>query len=263
MEHICCERHDALLLVTLQRGKANALNGAMVEELNSAFDQAAGDESIRGVVLLSGCRGFFCGGFDVNEVFDYDRETMTLFFARFIDLYETVHLLPKPVVAAISGHAVAAGAVLALSSDLRIVERGEYSFALNEINFGVVLPPGIIRMVLTTIPPGTARELLLSGAPLRPERAFELGIANELLEPAQARERALERCLDLAHKPKGTFAGLKHTLRELAGHRVSPGDRNLEAFMDHWFSEDSRLLRRKLAADLKSRKPGTSHPSNR
>jgi enoyl-CoA hydratase/carnithine racemase len=262
MEHIRCERHDVLLLVTLQRGNANALNGAMLEELNSAFDQAASDESIRGVVLLSGCREFFCSGFDVGEVFDYDRETMTLFFARFMDLYETAHLLPKPVVAAVSGHAVAAGAVLALSSDLRIVERGEYRFALNEINFGVVLPPGIIRMVLTTIPPGVARELLLSGAPLRPERTFELGIANELVEPGQARERAVGRCLDLAHKPKDAFAALKHSLRELAGHRISPGDRNLEALTDHWFSEDSRLLRAKLAADIKSRKSGTSRQSS-
>jgi enoyl-CoA hydratase/carnithine racemase len=258
MEHIRCERRDVLLVVTLQRGKANALNGAMVEELNSAFDEAARDESIRGVVLVSGCRDFFCSGFDVHEVFGYDRETMTLFFARFIDLCETVYLLPKPVVAAVSGHAVAGGAILALSCDLRIVERGPYSFALNEINLGVVLPPGIIRMVLTAIPPGVARELLLSGAPLNPERTFELGIANELVEPCKALERAMERCLDLARKPQGAFAALKHTLRELAGHRVSPGERNLEEFMEHWFSSDSRLLRNTLAAEIRSRAPKSS-----
>jgi enoyl-CoA hydratase/carnithine racemase len=254
MQHIQCERTDVLLLVKLRRGKANALNGSMVEELNAAVDEAARDDQIRGVVLASDTPNFFCGGFDINEVFQYDRETMTLFFARFIDLYETLHLLPKPVVAAVSGHAVAGGAVLAISCDTRIFARGTYRFALNEINLGAVLPPGVIRMVLSTVTHGIARDLLLSGDALTPERALEAGIAKEIAEPAALRERAAGLCLELANKPQKAFAIVKQSLRALAGHSVGSGDRHaLESFIDQWFSEESRSRRKALAADLSAK----------
>src|SRR5215208_3927772 len=104
MELIKIEINDGLLIATMSRGKANALNGAMVEELNRAFEDAENNESVRGVVLASDRAKFFSGGFDVSEVFQYDRETMTEFFGRFIDLYERMISLPKPVVAAVHGH---------------------------------------------------------------------------------------------------------------------------------------------------------------
>jgi enoyl-CoA hydratase/carnithine racemase len=254
MQHIQCERTGVLLAVKLRRGKANALNASMVEELNVAVEDATRDDQIRGVVLASDAPNFFCGGFDINEVFHYDRETMTLFFARFIDLYETLHLLPKPVVAAVSGHAVAGGAILALSCDTRILARGPYRFALNEINLGVVLPPGIIRMVLGAVSQGIARDLLLSGDAISPERALEAGIAREIVEPAAVQERALAVCFDLANKPQKAFAAFKQTLRDLAGHSSSGGDRNaLESFINQWFSDESRSRRKVLVADLSAK----------
>jgi enoyl-CoA hydratase/carnithine racemase len=120
MEFIKCERDGSLLVLKLARGKANALNGAMVEELWAAVSEAAASDEVRAVVLASRSPRFFSGGFDVAEVFRYDRETMTAFFGRFIDLYEGLYHLPKPVVGAISGHAFAGGAVLALTCDLRV-----------------------------------------------------------------------------------------------------------------------------------------------
>src|ERR1044072_5884085 len=86
MEYIKTENNEGLLIVKMARGKANALNTAMVEELNAALDHAASDENVRGVVLASDRPKVFSGGFDVLEVFAYDRETMTEFFGRFIDL---------------------------------------------------------------------------------------------------------------------------------------------------------------------------------
>ena len=150
MEHIKVEINEGLLVVTMARGKANALNGAMVGEL-SRDRRCQANESVRGVVLASDRAKFFSGGFDVAEVFQYDRETMTEFFGRFIDLYEGMISLPKPVVAAVSGHAFAGGAVLALASDARVMAEGEFGFALNEINLGLALPPGMIRMAVGAV----------------------------------------------------------------------------------------------------------------
>jgi enoyl-CoA hydratase/carnithine racemase len=132
MNHIRTETSENLLIVAMARGKANALNAAMVEELNVAVKEAAHNTDIRGVVLASDRPKFFSGGFDVMEVFNYERETMTEFFGQFIDLYEGLVNLPKPVVAAISGHAFAGGAVLALACDVRVMAEGPFGFALNE-----------------------------------------------------------------------------------------------------------------------------------
>src|SRR5258708_50172 len=113
MPSIRTDNTDGILMVTLSRGKANALNAAMLEELHGAMAQAHAPD-VGGLVLASDRPKFFSGGFDVKEVFQYDRETMTSYFGSFMDLYEDLFRLPKPVVAALSGHAVAGGAVLAL-----------------------------------------------------------------------------------------------------------------------------------------------------
>src|SRR5579862_9610584 len=101
MEHLQAERDGTLLILTLSRGKANALNMALVDELAGAVAAAATDDSVRGLVLASGQPGFFSAGFDVREVFGYDCDGMAKFFGRFIDLYESLYRSPKPVVAAL------------------------------------------------------------------------------------------------------------------------------------------------------------------
>src|SRR5580704_17400511 len=100
MEHILSERDGSLLILTLARGKANALNAALLQELHDAVTAAAADDSVRGLVLASNRPRFFSSGFDVREVFGYDPPGMTHFFGRFIDLYESLYRFPKTVVAA-------------------------------------------------------------------------------------------------------------------------------------------------------------------
>src|SRR5215212_4102875 len=151
MEHIKSETNEDLLVVTMSRGKANAINGEMVDEMCVAIKEAGSNESVRVVVLASDRAKFFSGGFDVREVFEYDRETMADFFGRFIDLYEGMMRLPKPIVAAVSGHAFAGGAVLALACDTRVMAEGEFGFALNEINIGLALPRGMVRMAINAV----------------------------------------------------------------------------------------------------------------
>ncbi|HWP41600.1 MAG TPA: enoyl-CoA hydratase/isomerase family protein, partial [Blastocatellia bacterium] len=198
MEHIKTDLHEGLLIVTMSRGKANALNGAMVDELLAALGEAEANEGVRGVVLASDRPRFFSGGFDAREVFQYDRETMAAFFGRFIDLYEGLMLLPRPVVAAVSGHAFAGGAVLALASDARVMAEGEFGFALNETNLGIVLPQGMMRMAIRAMGAAIARELVLEGRTLTPRQALETGLAGELASVETLLERASRRAHALA-----------------------------------------------------------------
>lgn len=252
MEHIKTENREGLLIVSMARGKANPINDGMVEELNAVIGDAAKNESVRGVILASDRPKFFSGGFDVSEVFNYDRDKMSAFFGRFIDLYEGLIKLPKPVIAAVSGHAFAGGAVLALACDARVMAEGNSGFALNEVNIGLVLPPGMIRMAVGAVGAAKARELVLEGRALTPAEAFEAGLARELAPAESVLDRAIARARELSEKPPLTYARAKRNFVEVAGLLSPGGDRQfLDRFIEHWFSPESVQHKQALIASLR------------
>jgi enoyl-CoA hydratase/carnithine racemase len=250
MPDIQCRRDGELAIIELARGKANALNAAMVDELLAATGAAAADASVRGIVLASARPRFFSGGFDLEEVFSYDPAKMTEFFGHFIDLYELLLAAPKPVIAAVSGHAVAGGAVLSLACDFRVMAQGDFHFALNEVALGVVLPEGVHRMVFHAVGTQHAASLLLAGEAIRPQRAYEIGLAAELAAPEQVLPRAISRARALAAKPASAYAAIKRMLRASAGDRQC-----LPRFIEQWFSPESVASRRALAEKVKAPAP--------
>lgn len=251
MEFINVTRNGELLIITLARGKANPLNAAMVEELINAFGTAT-SEGIRGVVLASDRPKFFSSGFDVSEVFQYDRERMARFFGRFIDLYEGMLRLPKPVVAAVSGHAFAAGAVLALACDARVMAEGEFGFALNEVNLGVVVPPGFVRMAIAAVGVRNAREVILEGKTLTAARALEMGLADTVAKPEAVVEQAIARARELAGKPPLAFGANKQLFLEASGHSAAASDHlTLSQFIEHWFSAEAMQHKQALIQSMR------------
>ena len=251
MEFIRSERDGELLIITLARGKANPLNEAMVAELISAFGAAA-NEDVRGVVLASDRPRFFSSGFDVGEVFEYDRDRMKEFFSRFIDLYEGMLRLPKPVVGAVSGHAFAGGAVLALACDARVMAEGEFGFALNEVNLGVVVPSGFVRMAVAAVGAKNAREIILEGKTITPARAFEMGLVDAVVKPEAVLERAVARARELAAKPPLAFGAVKQLFLEASGLSAASSDHStISQFADYWFSPEATERKQALVQSIK------------
>ena len=251
MDHIQSERDGELAILTLSRGKANALNYASVEELSAGAAAAAADDSVRALVLASDRPRFFSSGFDIREVFSYDREGMGAFFGRFIDLYEGLYRFPKPVVAALSGHTFAGGAILAIACDFRIMAEGDFGFALNEINLGLAMSPTMLHMLADAVGIGHAREILLFGEPLSPARALEIGLVRELAPAEQVRERAVACARFLAAKPPSAYRAIKRSFRESGGREDTHTDRStLSQFLDIWFSPEATAARRVVASRL-------------
>jgi len=249
MEHIQSERHGNLSILSLSRGKANALNYALIEELYGAVAAAAADDSVLALVLASDRPRFFSSGFDIREVFTYDRDAMAAFFGRFIDLYESLYRFPKPVVAALSGHTFAGGAILAIACDFRVMADGDFGFALNEINLGLAISPTIRRMLADAVGVARAREVLLFGEPLTPARALEIGLVRELAPAEQVRGRAIACAQVLACKPPVAYREIKRSLREFGGREDTATDRStLSQFLDMWFSAEAREARQAVAS---------------
>ena len=210
---------------------------------------AAADDSVRGLVLASDRPRFFSSGFDIREVFGYDRDGMAAFFGRFIDLYESVYRFPKPVVAALSGHTFAGGAILAMACDFRIMADGEFGFALNEINLGLALSPTLRDMLVHAVGLVRARDVMLFGEPLTPARALEIGLVRELAPAEQVRARAIACARSLAAKPPAAYREIKRSLQEFGGGPETSSDRaTLDRFLDMWFSAEACDARQAVAA---------------
>lgn len=236
------EHEDELLIITMNRPRANALNASVVHGLRQSFAIAKAEASIRAVVLASGCAGFFSVGLDLKEMDGYDREAMRGFWNEFRLLYEEIHLLPKPVVAAMPGHTVAGGIILALACDLRLMARGDYTLAVSGINMGLSLGPQVYAMAVQAVGHAQARELFLTGESIDADRAERIGLVRELVDGSELLERARARARELGAKSPAAYAEIKAMAREAAGyHRASAPE--ADAFLDRWFSEEAKAIR--------------------
>lgn len=253
MEFVQIANEGEVRMVTLARGKANAMNLVMINELAEAVNAAKSDGGVRALVLASARPHFFSAGFDVEEVFNYDRPTMLHFFGRFMELFETILRMPKPVVGALGGHAYAGGAFLALAFDVRVMADGEYGFAFNEINFGAILPPSIRRVLVGIVGNREASRMLVTGDAVSPRHALQTRLADEVVVLEQVLPTALKHAHELAKKPETAFAMTKKALlRDLGFTDRLQEHSSLDEFLEVWFSPECAERRKMLAASLKA-----------
>jgi enoyl-CoA hydratase/carnithine racemase len=251
MRHLQLTQTDGLLAIRMARPKANALNSEVLADLREALGTVASDSSVRGAVLASALPGIFSAGFDAREIFPYGAAEIKTFFAAFTAVNHAMLDLPKPLGAAIEGHAMAGGAILALACDLRVMGEGEYGYALNEINLGLVLSQGILQMAVAAVGAGPARELFLEGATIAPPRALEIGLVSEIAPSGKAFERVEQRVRGLMEKPPVAFAAVKRMFRESMVLPEAREVEQLDKFVAHWTSDESKERRERLAASLR------------
>jgi enoyl-CoA hydratase len=142
-------RDESIAIITMDDGKVNALGPAMLGEINQAFDQAEADDS--GAVVIAGNHKVFSGGFDLKVFRSGDAQASLEMLKAGFELSHRLLSFPKPIVAAITGHAIAMGSFLACSVDHRIAAPG-YNFQANEVLIGMVIPwPGleVLKLRLT------------------------------------------------------------------------------------------------------------------
>jgi enoyl-CoA hydratase/carnithine racemase len=244
MEHIGYELKDGIAVITLSRGKANAFNLAMVREMSSAFQQAS--QEAAAVVWTSGQPRFFSAGFDVTEVFDYDRTRLGEFLAAYSDLVGSILRCPKPTVAALPGQTYAGGAILALACDFRVMAEGPYGFALSEINIGVNVPEHVFWLLADAVGINRAKQMFLSGSPISAADAMTAGLVYELASEEQVLKRSIELARELAAKPSQTYAAIKEMILGFRPPWSKP-----VTDVDVWFTpqalEFKRLTRERLA----------------
>jgi enoyl-CoA hydratase len=206
-------------VMTLAHGKANALDIEFCEALATRFVELR--RSDVKAVVLTGHGKIFSAGVDLKRLNEGGPDYVRKFLPALHKLYDTVFFHPKPVVAAINGHAIAGGCVLACCADRRIMARESGRIGVTELLVGVPFPALAFEIVRFAVPPRHLSEFTLTGATYATDVALQRGWIDEIAEPGDLIEDAVAVAQELALLSAAAFAQTKAQIRQAVSERTA------------------------------------------
>ena len=182
-------REGAVSTITIDDGKVNAMSIAMMREVNDVLDQAEQDGT---VLVLTGKDGMFSAGFDL-AVFQKGGEELREMLVMGADLCARLLTFPTPVIAASTGHAIAMGSFLLMSTDFRVGGDGPFRIGMNEVAIGLTLPHFAIEVARQRVPVTYFARSALLAEMYEPRNAIGPGFLDQVVPPDQVLATALER----------------------------------------------------------------------
>src|SRR5438874_17109 len=177
-------------VLRLARPPMNALNLELLQRLEEALSEA--ERSAAKAVILTGEGPAFSAGADLFEVLDQGSEYIDAAGRSLSSCFAALFRFPRPVVAAVNGHAIAGGCILASACDYRIGAEGEYRIGVTELAVGVPFPTWALEIMRFAVPGGTLQELVMLARLYRPDRALHKGLLDDVVAPDRLMERATE-----------------------------------------------------------------------
>jgi enoyl-CoA hydratase len=210
---VTTERRDGVLICHIDDGKANALSNEMIAAITAAVGEAEGDADIHALVL-HGRDGRFSAGFDLNVMRSGDIEAMTDLVANGGELVRTLYASSIPVVAACTGHALAAGALMLLGCDLRIGADRDCKIGLNEVAIGMTLPDWALTIASERLSKRHLQRAIPTAHITGAAAAADAGYLDEVVAEAELLDTAVDRAAEYAALDAKAYA---ITVRKLRG----------------------------------------------
>ena len=211
-ELIRYELRDAVAVLHFDDGKANAISHVAIDALHGLLDRA--DKEAK-AVLWVGRPGRFSGGFELSIMRsggDAVRKLVTAGAELFLRMFD----LPQPIVVACTGHAVAAGALVLLSSDARIGAQGDFKIGLSEVALGMTLPIFAVELARQRLSPLHFQRATTQGELYAPDAAVEAGYLDRVVPTETLLDTALEEAARLGALPQPAFSATKTSVRAAA-----------------------------------------------
>jgi enoyl-CoA hydratase len=208
-ESIRYELRDRIAVVTMDDGKANALGHDMIDGLTAALARAEGEAE---AVVLTGRPQRLSGGFDLKVMTSTPEGVRALVTAG-AELMLRIYTFPRPVVVACTGHALAAGAILLLASDVRVGARGNFKIGLNEVAIQLTLPLFALELARDRLSKRHFSAAVTQARIFDPDGAKDAGYLDLIEAPERVLDVALERARALATLPDPAFRNTKQRER--------------------------------------------------
>ncbi len=232
--------------IQLSGGNANAIDEALLDTLSEGLRSAL--DTGKTAVVLTGSDRFFSAGLNLKSLPE-SREGMASFVERFEEANIEMLRFPLPVVAAVNGHAIAGGCVLACATDLRIGASGSHKLGVSEVTLGIAFPASAFEIMRHTLTPAWTPEVLLGGKLLSPEDALSAGILHHVVAPEELLTIATTKAEELGSKPRHAFHHSKLALRAPMFERIEKTQEAArEDFLEAWFSPEVVERRKAMLA---------------
>jgi enoyl-CoA hydratase/carnithine racemase len=208
------EQHAGISVLRLRHGKVNALDLELLQAITAALREV--DE--HAAVVITGTGSAFSAGVDLHRIVaggpPYVQEFLPALTATFMAIFDH----PGPVLAAINGHAIAGGCVIAAACDVRVMSQGTVGLA--ELSVGVPFPTAAIEIVRHAAGPAASR-LVLTAELLGPAQAQTIGLIQDIVEPGVLVDSVIQQAQQLAQIPAGVFSFSKRQLQQPARDRIA------------------------------------------
>lgn len=243
------EDDPSFVRLTMAHGP-NALDEALVDALIGALEDLV-SRGAPPVLLTSAHDSLFCPGWDLKRLAHAGYDDVERFLSRFNTLIVSLFSYPSPTVAAIGGHAVAGGCLLALACDQRVMATGRPRIGLSEINLGVPVPFTSVHMLRARLAPSVFEAMVLAGEGYPAQRAVELGVVQRAKAPEEVVTTAEAETRRRAAQPRRAYSRTKdfayaETRRIM---RAANEDED-RAFLECWFEASTQDRLQSLARGL-------------
>ena len=242
---------DDVAVLRIEGGKANAMTPELLDTIERMIDGF--ERSPAAAAVLTGYERFFSGGLALTHIINFDVIEMRGFIEHFTRAMTRVFACGKPIVAAINGHAIAGGCVLALTCDWRIaVDDPAVRIGLNETQLGIGLPIIVIEALRAGVPPASMSRIALEGTLFSPADALAIGLVHETVPAGELLARATAKAQTYAALPAGATAAVKHSLRAPSIDTLArTADADATRWLATWFSSDAQSRLRAVVAKLR------------
>ena len=224
---------DGVAVLTMTHGKVNALDIEFCGALTARFEDLRKADAK--AVVLTGQGKIFSAGVDLKRLSTGGADYIRRFLPALHRLYEAVFFHPKPVVAAVNGHAIAGGCVLACCADRRIMARDAGRIGVTEILVGVPFPALAFEVVRFAVPPRYLPEFTLSGATYATDEALRRGWVDEVTEPDKLIDDAIAVARQMSRLSPAAFSQTKSQVRQPVTERLQKSGEAIDrAVTDIW-----------------------------
>ena len=244
MDEIETSLDEGILIIRLNRPPANALVGETIHALADLLESVKSD--VRVVVFMGEGR-FFCSGLDLKALSTLSCEDERNLVIGLNRLFYNTYRLPIPTVAAVNGHCIAGGLVLALCCDYRVAASGDYLVGLTEVKAGVPYPVAAIEVCRHELSQNRFRKMVLFGENLAVNHANNADLFDEFVSPAHLLPTARTAALRTAALPANTYARVKQQVREPALAKMRDAIENSgDPCYRHWLSDETKHATERL-----------------